>query len=54
VPDLAFLLELAAAHAGVTTTIWPEGDHNLPLTHPQACLAIIQDTASQATATMKR
>ncbi len=41
VPDPELLAELAAKHSNVTLSVLPFGDHRLPLTHPDGCLAAI-------------
>jgi pimeloyl-ACP methyl ester carboxylesterase len=41
VPDPVLLTELAARHPRVTLSLLPFGDHRLPLTHPDGCLAAI-------------
>jgi pimeloyl-ACP methyl ester carboxylesterase len=41
VPDPVLLSELAARHSNVTLSLLPFGDHRLPLTHPDGCLAAI-------------
>ncbi|HVB13541.1 MAG TPA: alpha/beta hydrolase [Candidatus Dormibacteraeota bacterium] len=41
VPDPELLSELAARHANVSLSVLPFGDHRLPLTHPDGCLAAI-------------
>jgi pimeloyl-ACP methyl ester carboxylesterase len=47
--DLAVLSALGADHANVSLTLLPFGDHRLPLTHPDGCLAAI-DRFRDATA----
>ncbi|QGN32501.1 alpha/beta fold hydrolase [Microlunatus sp. Gsoil 973] len=39
--DLDFLRELSGQHPHVTLRIIPDGDHHLPLTQPELCLAAI-------------
>ncbi|MGA7087753.1 MAG: alpha/beta hydrolase [Candidatus Dormiibacterota bacterium] len=41
VPDPVLLSELAARHRNVSLSLLPFGDHRLPLTHPDGCLAAI-------------
>lgn len=41
VPDSRLLAELADRYANVTLAVLPFGDHRLPLTHPDGCLAAI-------------
>jgi pimeloyl-ACP methyl ester carboxylesterase len=41
VPDPVLLSELAARHPHVSLSLLPFGDHRLPLTHPDGCLAAI-------------
>jgi pimeloyl-ACP methyl ester carboxylesterase len=41
VPDHQLLAELASRYPNVTLSILPFGDHRLPLTHPDGCLAAI-------------
>ncbi|HVC22280.1 MAG TPA: alpha/beta hydrolase [Candidatus Dormibacteraeota bacterium] len=41
VPDPQLLAELASHYPNVTLSILPFGDHRLPLTHPDGCLAAI-------------
>ncbi|MGH7640639.1 MAG: alpha/beta fold hydrolase [Candidatus Dormibacteria bacterium] len=41
VPDAVFLAELAKGHSNVTITRLPFGDHRLPLTHPDGCVAAL-------------
>jgi pimeloyl-ACP methyl ester carboxylesterase len=39
--DLTVLSQLTGEHANVSLTLLPFGDHRLPLTHPDGCLAAI-------------
>lgn len=39
--DLTVLSRLSGEHANVSLTLLPFGDHRLPLTHPDGCLAAI-------------
>lgn len=39
--DLTVLSQLSGDHANVSLTLLPFGDHRLPLTHPDGCLAAI-------------
>jgi pimeloyl-ACP methyl ester carboxylesterase len=41
VPDPELLSELAERYPNVTLSVLPFGDHRLPLTHPDGCLAAI-------------
>jgi len=41
VPDPELLSELAEKYPNVTLSVLPFGDHRLPLTHPDGCLAAI-------------
>jgi pimeloyl-ACP methyl ester carboxylesterase len=41
VPDASLLSELASRYPNVSLSILPFGDHRLPLTHPDGCLAAI-------------
>jgi len=41
VPDPQLLSELAERHQNVSLSVLPFGDHRLPLTHPDGCLAAI-------------
>jgi pimeloyl-ACP methyl ester carboxylesterase len=43
VTDVALLDDLAVRHANVTTEVWSGGDHDLPLSHPERCVACILD-----------
>ena len=40
--DRAFLGALSERHPQVSLSVWPDAEHELPLTHPGACLAEIQ------------
>ncbi|MDP9420878.1 MAG: hypothetical protein M3P53_12165 [Actinomycetota bacterium] len=42
VVDLAFLRHVAEAHAHVSLAVWPDAEHELPLTHPVACVPEIE------------
>lgn len=41
VADLPYLHELAASRSHVSLAVWPQGDHDLPLTDPERCLEAI-------------
>lgn len=41
VPDPRVLADLAERHTNVSLSVLPFGDHRLPLTHPDGCLAAI-------------
>ncbi|MGH7691162.1 MAG: alpha/beta fold hydrolase [Candidatus Dormibacteria bacterium] len=41
VPDVELLRELTAGRGNVSLAVLPFGDHRLPLTHPDGCLAAI-------------
>jgi pimeloyl-ACP methyl ester carboxylesterase len=41
IPDPVLLSEFAALHHNVSLSLLPFGDHRLPLTHPDGCLAAI-------------
>lgn len=40
--DRAFLNKLAAEHAHVTVSVWGGAEHEVPLTHPGACVAQVR------------
>ncbi len=40
--DHEFLHEIATEHAHVRLSVWPDGQHELPLTHAEACLGQIE------------
>lgn len=40
--DRHFLRQLAERHHRVTLEVWPDAEHELPLTHPAACVAEIE------------
>ncbi|MDP9453937.1 MAG: alpha/beta hydrolase [Actinomycetota bacterium] len=42
VVDPAFLRQMSESHAHVSLSVWPNAEHELPLTHPAACVAEIE------------
>ncbi|HEV2811492.1 MAG TPA: hypothetical protein VGV93_13975, partial [Acidimicrobiales bacterium] len=40
--DQPFLWRLSEHHANLSLSIWPEAEHELPLTHPAACVTEIE------------
>lgn len=42
VVDPAFLRQMSESHAHVSLSVWPDAEHELPLTHPAACVAEIE------------
>ena len=44
--DSQLLTALAARHGNISFERWPGGDHDLPLTHPERCAAVILETVA--------
>ena len=40
--DRAFLRDLSERHPHLSLSVWPEAEHELPLTHPAACVSEIE------------
>ena len=45
--DHDFLHEIARKHAHVRLSVWPDGHHELPLTHAEACLGQVERMREQ-------
>lgn len=41
--DHGFLAEIAQSHPHVRLSAWPRGEHELPLTHPTACVTALKE-----------
>lgn len=48
--DADWLAELSARHTHITLELWPGRDHDLPLTDPGGCRAVIDEMVSRTTA----
>lgn len=46
--DHGFLAEIAEGHAHVRLSAWPHAKHEVPLTHPTACVAAIKEMRTVA------